>query len=226
MTVNFDPSDDFAETVDGTETVTLKRRGSSAETIITHALRRAVNTSEAQVRNVYNTWKAPSGGGRHTAADLTWHLPKEQLSDAPRLGDTIIDGGDRRWTVLDVRLATLETRWQCFARNLSVAYGLDDTVTILKATYAKGDGGAAEPTWNVWKTGVRARIQPAEVDVDTEHQTRRTKRRFQIFVEEDVALDHNHRIEGPDTTIYTIRGTLGAERIDQVQTVDAVQLDL
>ena len=224
--MDFNPTDDFADVVDGTETVTLKRRGSSAQTIVINALRRAVDTREAMVRNAYNTWKTPASEGRHTASDLTWHLPKAQLGDAPRSGDLIVDGSGQRWTVLDVRLATLETRWQCLTRNLAIAFGLDDTVTILKATYAKGDGGAAESTWNVWKTGVRARIQPAEVDVGTEHQARRTTRRFQVFVEEDVALDHSHRIQGPDGTIYRIRGTLGTERIDQVQTVDAVQLDI
>jgi len=221
MTVDFNPTDDFADVVDGTETVTLKRRGSSSETVIANALRRAVDTSEAKVRNLYNTWKTPASDGRHTAGDVTWHLPKEQLSDAPRLGDLIVDGDSGRWTILDVRLATLQTRWQCFARNLAVVYGLDDTVTVLKATYAKGDGGAAEPTWHVWKTGVRARIQPAEVKVDTEHHTRRACQRFQIFVEEDVVLDHNHRIQGPDGSVYSIRSTIGTQRIDQVQTIDA-----
>lgn len=221
MTVNFDPTSDFADVVDGTQTVTLSRRGSSSQTVVTHALRRAVDLQEARVRNLYNTWKAVPSEGRHTAADVTWHLPKEQLGESPRLGDLIVDGSGRRWTVLDVQTATLKTRWQCFARELAVVYGLDDTVAILAAVYAKGDGGAAEPTWQTWKTGVRARIQPAEVDVDVEHQARRTSRRFQIFVEEDVALDHNHRIQGPDGTVYSVRGTSGTERIDQVQTIDA-----
>lgn len=221
MTIDFDPTDDFADIVDGTEAVTLKRRGTSSETAIANALRRAVDTHEAAARNLYNTWKKPASAGRHTAGDVIWHLPKEQLSVAPRLGDLIVDADNARWTVLEVGLATLETRWQCFARNLAVVHGLDDTLTILKATYAKGSGGAAEPAWNVWKTGIRARIQPAEVAVDVENQARRITQRFQIFVEEDVALDHNHRIQGPDGTVYRIRGTTGAQRIDQVQTVDA-----
>ena len=221
MAVNFDPDDDFADVVDGLETVTLRRRGSSTQTVVTHTLRRAVDTREARVRNLYNTWKSPASSGRHAASDVTWHLPSEQLSDAPRLGDLIIDGDGQRWTILDVQLATLRTRWQCITRDLAVVYGLDDTVIILKATYVKGDGGAAEPSWHPWKTGIRARVQPAEVAVGTEHQARRTTRRVQIFVEEDVALDHTHRIQGPDGTVYKIHGSTGTQRIDQVQTVDA-----
>ena len=221
MTIDFDPTDDFADVVDATESVTLKRRGTSSATAIAAALRRAVDTHQASARNLYNTWKKPASAGHLTACDVIWHLPKEQLSEAPRLGDLIVDADNARWTILDVRLATLKTRWQCFARNLAVVHGLDDTLTILKATYTKGSGGAAEPAWNVWRTGVRARIQPAKAAVDVENQTRRSTRRFQIFVEEDVALDHNHRIQGPDGTVYRIRGTTGAQRIDEVQNVDA-----
>ncbi len=221
MTIDFDPDSDFADAIDGLETVTLRRRGSSDATVVTHALRRAATTREAAVRNRYDTRKEVPSDGRHTASEITWHLPSEQLSDSPRLGDAIIDGDGRRWTILDVQLTTLRTRWRCTTCNLAVAYGLDDTITILKATYVKGDGGAAEPTWRPWKTGVRARIQPAAAEMNTEHQARRTTTRYQIFVEEDVAVDHNHCIQGPDGTIYKVRATLGAERIGELQTIDA-----
>ncbi len=52
--MTFDPSDDFAAVADGTETVTLLRRGSTSGatgTVIAHALRRAATASEATVVN-------------------------------------------------------------------------------------------------------------------------------------------------------------------------------
>jgi hypothetical protein len=222
MALEFDPSADLVGVTDGLETVTLRRRGSSVATVITHALRRAVTTREATVLNRYNTRKreVPTGG-RYTNSDAAWHLPTQQLGDRPRLGDLIVDGQGQRWTILDVQLATLRTRWRCTARDLAVAFALDDTVTILEATYAKGEGGAAEPTWRTWKTGVRARIQPATADVGAKHQARQTTTRYEIFLEEDLALDHNHRIQGPDGTIYKVRATLGAGRIGELQSIDA-----
>ena len=102
-----------------------------------------------------------------------------------------------------------------------MAHGLDDTISVLAATYAKGDCGAVEPTWRTWRTGIRARIQPATTETDTDHETRRTAVRYQILVAEDLALDHTHRILGPDGTVYTIRGTIGARRIGEVQSIDA-----
>lgn len=222
MTVNFDPDGDFAKVIDGLETVTLRRRGSSEATVVTHALRRAATTREAALHNRYLTRKkeVPSDG-RYTASEVSWHLPREQLSDSPRLGDAIIDGDGLRWTILDVQQTALGSRWRCATCNLAVVYGLDDTITILKAHYVKSDGGAAEPIWRPWKTGVRARIQPAATEVGTQHRARRTTTRYQIFVEEDLALDHNHCIQGPDGTIYKVRATLGAERVGELQTIDA-----
>ena len=87
MTLTFDPSDDFADVVDGLETVTLKRRGSSDDVTVAGALRRGVTVREARVRNRYDTWKYVSGDGRSTASDLVWHLPAAGLSDPPLPGD-------------------------------------------------------------------------------------------------------------------------------------------
>ena len=226
MSLNFDPSADFAKALDGTESVTLRRRGSdpgSPGTVVAHALRRAVVTREAAARNRNNTWKTVPGGGHYTAGDAVWHLPTDELVEAPRLGDLIVDASGRRFTILEVQPAVLQTRWQCLTRNLAIAYGLDDTVAILRAVYSKGTGGAAEGTWRIWKTGVRARIQSAATDVDVEHQTRQTTARYQIFLEEDVALDHTHLIRGPDGVIYQINGTSGTQRIDELQTIDATK---
>ena len=222
MTLNFDPTDDLATVLDGAESVTLLRRGSmpgSSGTTIAHALRRAATTREAIIRNRYDTWKKAPSDGRLTACDVTWHLPADELTDSPRLGDVILDGAGRRWTILDVQLATLGARWQCTSRDLALAFGLDDTIGILKATYAKGDCGAAEPTWLMWRTGVRARIQPAGTKEDAQQQARQTVPRYRIFLEEDLAIDHNHRIQGPDGTFYRVTGTIGAERIGEVQSI-------
>jgi len=209
----FDPSADFADAVDGTETVAVCRRGStpgSPGTTVSHALRRAVTTREAAESH-----------GRYTASDVIWHLPAAELADSPRLGDLVVDADGRRWTILEVQSAALRTRWRCAARNLAIVYGLDDTITILKATYTKDDGGAAEPLWRPWKTGVRARIQPVATRAGTKHRARQTVTRYQIFVEEDFSLDHTHRIQGPDGTIYQVTGTRGADRIGELQTIEA-----
>ena len=212
MPIPFDPSTDFIHTADGLETATLRRRGSTTGavgTVITHALRRAVTTREAA-----------ASGGRYTASDVTWHLPVAELTESPRLGDVLCDAAGRRWTVLEVARTTLGSRWRCTSRSLAVVYGLDDTITILQATYAKSGGGAMEPTWRPWKTGVRARIQPVATRTDPRQQSRQTSSRHQIFVEEPLSLNHTHRILGPEGTVYKVVGTTAAERIGELRTIE------
>jgi len=212
MALDFDPTDDLAAVADGLTSVTVMRPGSSASTEVAHALCRAVRTRELE-----------KSGGRYTAGDVTWHLPESELADAPRPGDVIVDQEGQRWTVLDLQHTALAGRWRCVARNLAVVHGLDDYVDIEKATYAKGDGGADVPTWHTWKTGLRAKIQPARLQMRDEHERRVGAAEFTIFLAEDVAVDHTHRIKGPDGTIYRVAGYRKADRIDALLELDVVR---
>jgi len=214
MPVMFDATEDFADVVDGLEAVTVNRRGSSDDTAVIHALQRAINTHEMSPTE-----------GRVMAGDVRWHLPIEECATPPRMGDTIIDGNSDRWTVLAVHEETLSARWKCVCRNLRVAFGLDDTITIEKATYAKGMAGAAEATWHTWRTGIAARVQPVAATPTTDHEARTTHRQYQIQIEEDLDLRKHHRIRwvggtGCDGKVtYRILNYTQAEDIGQLQTI-------
>jgi hypothetical protein len=212
----FDPSDDFALITDGTEPVTLLRRGSGSGggTAIAHALRRAISIGEAPIVNRGDVHKNPATDGQCTATELAWHLPVAELPEPPRLGDVILDGQAQRWTIMAVKRTTLGARWRCETRNVTVAFGLDDTITVLKA----GDPGG--PAWRTWKTGVRARIQLSDSKIATDADTPYTTRHYRIFVEEDLDLDHTCSIRGPDGALYTITGTVGGDRIGELQVIE------
>jgi len=214
MTLDFDPRDDLVEVADGLEPVTVARPGSSATTALGHTLRRGVTTREAE-----------RSAGRYTAADVAWHLPAAELPDPPRPGDVILDAAGRRWTVLEVQATTLDGRWRCVSRDLVLVHRLDDYVDILQAEHVKGEGGAAEPTWHTWKTGLRARIQPALSEVKDEHLRAITRRMVLVYLAEDVALDHRHRIRGPDGSVYRVTAVRKAQRIDTVTEIDAVRVE-
>jgi len=224
MTLDFDLTGDLADVADGLETVTLLRRGAtpgSPGTVVTGALRRSAATAEPVVGNRQEVRRQANTGGNVLAGDAVWHLPAEQLGEPPGLGDLIVDGSAARWTILEVQPATLASRWRVSARNLVVAHGLDDTIKVLQASYAKGTSGAAEPVWHVWRTGIRARIQEQDARVATEHRARRAARRYRIFLEEELKLDNTHRVQGPDGTIYRVLGTVGPERLGEPLTIEA-----
>ena len=214
MTLSFDPGDDFAEVTDALEPVTLTRQGSSTTSEVTGALRRVLTTAEARASQ-----------GNFTTSDVAWHLPGDEPDAPPRLGDVIVDADGRRWTVLAVQQTTLGGRRRCVCRDLAIVHKLDAYVDIEKATYAKGAGGAEEPTWHTWKTGLRARIQPVEAEVDDAHQQRVTSAKYTVFLADAVTLDHTHRIKGPDATVYRVTGYRKADRIDALTEIDVIRVD-
>ncbi len=208
--MTFDPSHDFADILDGFQTVTLVRPGSSATTTVSRALCRAVKTRELK----------PSQG-QYTAADVAWHLPASETPE-PRPGDVIVDAQGRRWTILAVRAAALASRWRCLARDLALAHGLDAAIRIEKATPEKSQSGAEQQVWRLWLAGVRARIQPAERQVQTQHEQLSSAAAFTVFVAEDLAIDHTCRVRGPDGKIYRVLGYRKAQRIDALGEIDVV----
>jgi hypothetical protein len=210
----FNPSDDLETVADGMETVTLLRRGATlgdSGTVIAHALRRAMTANEASIIVRGDVHKNVPSDGRYNAFFIAWHLPVAELPLEPRLGDIILDSAGQRWTILSFKRVTLGARWRCETKNIAVAFGLDDTIDVLKTA----DGS----NWRTWRTGIRARIQPLETKIVT-GDTPSTTTTYRIFSEENLALDHNCRIRGPDGSLYSITRSIGAERIGELQVIE------
>ncbi|MCC6125825.1 MAG: hypothetical protein IT426_12735 [Pirellulales bacterium] len=222
MTTPFTPADDFEAITDGLEPVTLLRRespGGPGETV-PHALRRTIDMAEV----VGDNRRTVESDGRYTAADAAWSLPAAEVSAAPRLGDAILDAAGRRWTILETRLVALGVRWRCRTRELSIAYGLEDAIDVLAAEYSKGESGAVETTWNVLHAGVRGRIQPLETKIAAEKSAQNSVRRCRIILEEPFDLGHEHRLRGPDGTLYRIVAAAGFPKHGEMQTVEVEKI--
>jgi hypothetical protein len=210
MSPLFDPSSDLAAVADGLEPVTVLRRGTSDALVVEHALRRHVTTQEAATSN-----------GHYTQTDLRWWLPVAECDGQPSLGDVLADSAGNRWTVLEMADSRQTGRWLCTCRNLAIVHALDDTVSVEQALVSKGEGGAAVKTWTTWRTGIRARIQPAAAEIPTDQGLQYTRRKYTIFFAEELPLDHTHRIRAADGTTYKITGWTRAQRIGDLQTIDA-----
>jgi hypothetical protein len=103
-----------------------------------------------------------------------------------------------------------------------VQYGLDDTLTIEVATYAKGDGGAAERTWSTFKTA-RGRIQELTSDVEDREGAHRMATQYDIFIMTDIDFDQTHRVKGVDGTLYNVTGNSGVDNVGALQVVQATE---
>lgn len=211
--LSFTPGDDFVAVTDGLSPLTLTRPDGSLSLNVAHALRRAMRTRESR-----------RSGGRYTASDVVWHLPADELTEKPRLGDLLVDAQGQRWTILQVQEAAQGSRLRCVTRNLAIAEGLDQTVDIEKATYSKSPSGALDTTWAPWLTGLPARIQPQRQEVENLHDQQVATAQCTVFLADNLALDPSHRIKGPGGTRYRILGSRRAERIDALLEIDVVRI--
>jgi hypothetical protein len=220
MTIAFNPQHDLALVVDGAERVTLLCRGSTpgqAGIVIAHALRQATVVGETTFGNRSEIRKHADSDAHALAADADWHLPAEELPDPPQLGDVILDASGCRWMILEVHGMTCGSRWKCVSRSLAIAHGLDDTISIMKYS-------STDQTWEVWRTGIRARIQPFMMEVDDKNPDQSSKTRYRIILEESFSFDHTYRLRGPDGVPYRILWASGAPRLGELQMLEVVKV--
>jgi hypothetical protein len=101
--------------------------------------------------------------------------------------------------------------------------GTDDYVDIEKAEFAKGRGGAEEPTWRIWRAGVPAQTVPSAAEVGTGDDRQTTAVRFTVLLADGLGVDHAMRIRGPDGALYRITGWKKPQWVGGLWEIDAVR---
>lgn len=202
------PGDDFESLTDGLEPAVLVRRDGSRQTL-TRALRRATERREAE----------PLAGDL-SAADVTWHASAAELDAAPELGAVIEDGAGGRWTILEVRRATLGRRWELRCRALELAWRLEQRITIERAEVGKGPEGDPRLTWGVWRANVPAKVQRWSGRVERDLERRLTEVTHLIYTLETLAVGHTYRVRH-EGRIYKVNGFRQADRLGQPAVIEA-----
>lgn len=212
MTVTFNAGTDFADVVDGLESVTLKYPGASSTVSVTSALRDIVDVMERG-----------ASGGRYTATDATWSLPTSEVTTRPPLGTKIIDSTSVYWTILEVSYAPQLNVYECTARALSIVAGLDTYITIQENRPVKSDGGAEANRWFEQVGGLHARIHEFTSTINTNQQSRYVERTFRITVADPVEITGLQRVLGPDGQTYEITGYEHSEDLADLPVILAKQ---
>jgi hypothetical protein len=208
----FDPQADFAQVVDALQPVALRRCDGSGTTALSGALRRAVATREAAASD-----------GKYTTSDVHWHIAAAELTVPPRLGDQIVDQSGENWTILETQLATCGSRWNCTARNLAIAGGLNSYVTILREVATKGESGAAELTFVPFVSAVQARIQELSATRSEQHGRQSGVVTAKVYLAEQILVDNGDRVQAADGTMYEITGYESADSITSLFTINAIR---
>lgn len=195
--MELDVASDFA-VVDGTVTATLRRRGNSTTVVVASAWRKSVMNREAE----------PSGGAV-VQADAEWQVV---LADdaVPQVGDVVIDGAGRHWTILVVEHLARLQRYRCETRELRIAYGCGKRVDIERPTWSEGETPEIVG-WTYVTTALPVRIQPVEFAIDAENNSQAV---FQVIIGESLELEPYDRLTAGDGTRYSVRSFEQADRID------------
>ena len=210
MTLSLDCNDNAV--FDGAEAVTLRPRGETIGATIPRALRRRIEQQEAE----------PSDG-TCLATDVRWHLPAGEVADEPLPGATIVDSQGEIWTMLSVERQTLGSRYVCTCRNLAIAGGLNEYITLERAVWSLDAHGAPLATWTQAGPPLRARLHPLDAESTTQHDQTTLRRRFRIYVTETIPLDASTRLVH-DGARYRIISYERPARIDALFAVEGEEI--
>ena len=215
MTLTLDASQDYL-LWDNTESVTYRTKLSGAglflDKPLTNALGRAPNWKEQQASN-----------GVYTSQDRVWNIPAKVVTDAalPTLkpGDKIKDAASAEWTVLQVTLNTWKTAWRLMCRNLNLAYGLRDTVTIQRAAVTRDASGSHVTTWHDYLADIPARVQPTQYAPMDMLGVTGVKGDYLVVVDREVELTATTRVRF-GTKYLEVNSVRNPQRIDELPILD------
>jgi hypothetical protein len=203
MPIELNIHDDFSTILDGAEAISLKRHGSANTVAVTKAWRFSAENTEAQA--------GISGAVRN---DVVWQFVWDEAADRPRVGDSLIDAANDCWTILAVVERGAKSRLQCVTRNLRIVHQLDDRIEIQQAIWKDLGSGPEITGWTTLRTAVPARIQPEQTTVDHTSDRPTSISTYRVLLNDNTPLDHNHRLVGPDGSVYQVQEYAQAERID------------
>lgn len=184
---------DFTAAVDGHELVKLRRWGSTAETPIPRAVRRASDTE---------TLNATASEVPINA--LRWDFEMPAGTAAVSVGDAIVDNEGVRWTVQAVHHGDASTRTRCETQAFAIRFNLDDRVTVQQAVWQGVGQAQSVAAWIPIRVALPARIQLLDVAVNHLGSAASSVRRFKIILDDGLVLDHNHQLVDPRGFVYQV----------------------
>ncbi len=129
--------------------------------------------------------------------------------------------GGQSWTILELRLATCSSRCECVTRNLAIAAGLDTLITIRRELIMKGANGAAERSWQSYRTNIRARIQEQAAERSEQHGRQSGVVTAKVYLAEQIPVDNGFQIVAADGTTYEVIGYESPDEIGRLFVINA-----
>lgn len=196
-----------------TEAVTLASAATSGAT--------QYSLPTAKRRNPTYKERLPTGGV-YGAALLTWLIPNTVLQSvaagyAIKMADTITDAGGVVYTVLEASFNALRSTWLCVTLDLTLAFGLYDTITVTRPQLTlDADSGRTYTDAATIYSAVPCRIQETDADTIDERGRRLTRHRYTVPVGQQLTLSIEDQVTDQNGLVYEVKGWQDAGRIDEL----------
>ncbi len=181
----------------------------------------SVTIADGRIEKIDQVEVEPTAGV-YNREDTRFRLPAILCTAegyTPAIGDLIEDASAALWTVLRVGHPRFDNSWSCFCRQLLMAGGLCDSVSLLTAS-VENVHGSKVTCYPPTADGIACRIQPL-----TEQQIVLQARmgydvNYVIYTKEDVENKFGDlfRDDADDTTLYEIKYSSTRRRIDVLST--------
>ena len=210
-----DITNDFSLFTDHLAPVTLHHHGSTRKVTVETACREFGTTREA----------APSEGAV-LQTDATWPMQLPPGEAAPRVGDVAVDQQKNRWTILEVKHLAALGRWKCATRELRLAHGCEELVDVERAVWDDLGSGPEIVDWVYVCHALPAKIQLAELLLDTSTDPPTKQLLFDIILSESLPLEPDDRFTAEDGATYRLQSLEQANRIDALPIAHAVREEM
>lgn len=180
--------------------------------------------TDAYPSDIVSTEAAPSEGV-YLQTDVEWQI-RTTAGVVPRIGQVIVDGAGRSFTILGVRQPFLNDYYGCACRQVKIEsdLALSDKITRHPAIIwldREGSRVVNNDLADPWFTDVPAKIQ----DVSAEHAEFMGKRGFShlyhIYVVSEIDLVHGDVLKDQHLNVYDVVSWTNRDRIDELSMIVA-----
>lgn len=202
------------------ETVTFASVLTAGDTTcsLTQAIRYPMSLKESQASN-----------GVYRTDDIIWTSDTATFNIAslvPKPRDYITADGNT-YTVLEAIKSPIASFYKLITRDLSLANGLTDTITIQTATISIDASGGITKSWAAVHTSIAARVQPEQTTAFEERGIKSSQVRYQVFVAVNPTVtnsagDWGRIVFGSDT--LEIDGLTRSEQIGELAVISAAKM--
>ena len=174
------------------------------------------------------TWRELDPSNAQVLREGTLFVWPKSRSARPPIGSVVVDSDGTYWTVWQVTAKQHVETWEPKCLNLSIVATMDNTATILKATYTHGRAGEAKAVWAGLFSGkttptaddtIPAHFQPSMETAKIEFSADWSEEVYRVYFKDPVPMEAaggEYRLVDNTGQRFRVMRYYDEERIDKL----------